>query len=1286
MNPTTSISPIATVGVSPRKALTSLMLVLLIAAGLASEALAQKMEPLAGIGTTKNRFVQGIVEPGSGLVTWYSLPGPLIDGSGYLSFQDHSYLSLMIEGKLYSNNDNNLVTPNYVNLKSGGNLYKIPGPSGTQTDTVRCIWNEGDFDIVQDVYPQAFEKSGQIIIKISFNNRRSTPLTITGGQYLLDVNVRTNDRAKVLTRWGYSPNWNQYPNMSRGVPPFYITFEHDLPPGPPTYDPGAEGTGYTDSPLMGLTLPSRMTIGDWTTMITWPMGIPSLPMGAYGDNAILFEWNSNSIAANTNLGTYFKTSYGTGEYEECSSGLYALIFYPHRLKWNALQHNYIPNPFTVEALVFNPSGLNSASNASLKLTVGDSLKIMMTSTNIDKVDSLWEQHTPSPASIPPLGVSDITWTVRGNLVTKCTGDLNTYLNVEAVAGGISPPYLGQCQPPIVLECTVVDADPPIVDHFTAPSRYDTAFQTHDDRPNTDDGLQKVSWNFSSGPASNFVVRVNNSVQNSPFTFTSPTCPKTIAPISIHQIDSTIGGCLDFTITDCGGNSTYLTICMPARLTHPIPDTVAPRITLVKAMNGWDTTIACSFQIDSLLIADDFPADSGLLSVDQVSANNIQMELLTAVNLGDPHALVRLSVIKPFLNGSITIRATDRSVNRNKTDYTMTYCTKPDTNRPVVTVTPVPIKGTWHVTVTDSLPWDRGIDTIEFINQLNVNTVPPLNPAAYKGKGLFEFDVNIIDTFKRANFCVGALDLATPSNHSLPINGNCNYYDTTDDIWIPNIKGVNWTAANGNPGQLVNINDIHYSDTLDQNIINWDTGIDSVWFIGGGGMTFDFGAGSVVGGNLPTIKLPYSSKFPPFPNVVPQFKLWITDTSHIDTASCITVFASDARGHVAKWEWCYYYNADVFPPTIAGVGQSHKFISLTATDDTINDRGIDSIWLPNPTNFNPLSLTLNHVAKQDFKINVATVGKSSFDTVCVLDDFGKQFAPWTKTWQVHRTSTPVSIWVQNLSMKNFFIITKADTLRDTVRFAKTDAFPLSRKGIKQFQFSFTLALDTNVHTTRTTTPMTFVGVETAGTASATWTVTPTTVGGVTTIVGTSATPLGDSDIKVPLVTLKFLVDSSSETTSTHLTMVPFVDPLDASDIWQVQYNGGTPTKTGAGKATALVPAPYGNIGGMTVLSNGYCSPLAATSTTVPINRVSLAPPFPNPFTGSASITYDVPTEGVVSVAVYDALGEVVQQLVDGVQKMGEYTVQFTPKSKSSGTYYVRLEAAGKVISRRISHER
>lgn len=76
--------------------------------------------------------------------------------------------------------------------------------------------------------------------------------------------------------------------------------------------------------------------------------------------------------------------------------------------------------------------------------------------------------------------------------------------------------------------------------------------------------------------------------------------------------------------------------------------------------------------------------------------------------------------------------------------------------------------------------------------------------------------------------------------------------------------------------------------------------------------------------------------------------------------------------------------------------------------------------------------------------------------------------------------------------------------------------------------------------------------------------------------------------------------------------------------------------------------------------------------------TLAPPYPNPFSGHATIGFSLPAPGPVSVAVFDGAGRRVRVLWRGVRDAGPGTVTWDGRdaagtSVAAGLYFVRLRA-------------
>jgi hypothetical protein len=84
---------------------------------------------------------------------------------------------------------------------------------------------------------------------------------------------------------------------------------------------------------------------------------------------------------------------------------------------------------------------------------------------------------------------------------------------------------------------------------------------------------------------------------------------------------------------------------------------------------------------------------------------------------------------------------------------------------------------------------------------------------------------------------------------------------------------------------------------------------------------------------------------------------------------------------------------------------------------------------------------------------------------------------------------------------------------------------------------------------------------------------------------------------------------------------------------------------------------------------------------PPHRFALEQNFPNPFDRTTQITYSLPTAERVTLEVFNALGQRVATLVEGLQQPGVHAVEWTPSGLSSGVYHLRLRAGTQVLTKR-----
>jgi predicted outer membrane repeat protein len=76
-----------------------------------------------------------------------------------------------------------------------------------------------------------------------------------------------------------------------------------------------------------------------------------------------------------------------------------------------------------------------------------------------------------------------------------------------------------------------------------------------------------------------------------------------------------------------------------------------------------------------------------------------------------------------------------------------------------------------------------------------------------------------------------------------------------------------------------------------------------------------------------------------------------------------------------------------------------------------------------------------------------------------------------------------------------------------------------------------------------------------------------------------------------------------------------------------------------------------------------------------NSFALSQNYPNPFNPNTKIEYQIPELSLVTLRIYDTLGNEVMTLVNEEQSGGNYKVEFDSSNLPSGIYFYRLEANG-----------
>lgn len=1194
---------------------------------------------------TGNKYVTARVNQQTGTFIIYTTPGGYYGtAEKALTFSNEtSFFTIEIGGKVYTNNLIGLGAdrkgfssdPRFGGYLMNATSRIIRGNGFGQfgyADTVETVWKLPVGDVIQQVYPVAFDFSGQIVMKWKFKNRAAGNVRVQS-QYLLDTKIRKNDRAKVLTRSGYRRNWTLYVENNANYPPvpaFFQAFQQDLEP--PLFDPILASQGTLINPELGLMKPDAVMVGQWESQATsqgsslvdqlWSYPNP-YPEAEYDDSAVLiiFPAQYSSPGIITEVG---RTAYGTGEYESCTGDLYALIFRPRLLRANATGDDYKPNPFNVDVYLFNTNKYTEAGNTIATLEVGPYLKILEPTGTADGKSAT---TYADPKTVGVGGVSVAQYKVQAE--KTCSGD-TTWLRVSAKSTLGDPSFTQTCELPLPLPCLDKDTLSPIAEPEVALG-YLKTIQFHDDRQK-DKGIEKIE--VLNNDPKKVAVTID------PF----PKCTKSWVKVNMLQIDTTVKSCLTLKVTDCAGNITEKEICFPEW--PPVPDIVKPRILLLGSDFSDDGSL-CNAKWDTLLAVDDTLYDQGLQSIDYtpgVPPVNMQLVIGSFATGASRQGFV-IRTLDKMIDGSISIRATDRAGNYS--DYVLTYCTIPDLDRPILNVFQLnPYE--WSVFVEDDRPYDRRLDTISIYNRQNVtlklNGIPFEPTREYtRWQPNFSFNITVTDTSKFASFCVRAKDLADSSSLSLSTNwwsgDTCLTRDTVRDVWAPNITldpppSISPTVI------TVTVDDIHF---INGQRVGWDKGIDSIWFTNVKGM--------VIPANL---KLQCAERY--------TFEVSVSDTLAFEDRATICINVRDCAGNFSDTCWYYPIIPDSLPPIIQGVAATRTMLDIIVTDSTTYDRGLRRIVMSEHTNFKDINILDTAGWVINFPVEVVQPGRSSWGKLEAIDVFGMMSPGGSNTREDHKASIDLAVWVQDLAFKPSTRADQNATIKIPVNFVATDTFSLYRKNIREFEFTFDLVGHPG---------FSYVGYDQVNTSSEGMTIKEQINGTRITLSGSSSTPLTNQDSALIYVLIKSAADE--------LTHQVVLTPVS------VVFNRGADTVVTGKNSIAILPAPYGKASSGAIIAVGSCAPEVLAGAGMP-KSIALGHGRPNPFSETSKLNFSVPAEERVVIALFNSLGEQIKTIVDEVMKPGEYTVNVSANSLPSGSYYVRMQSGSEVITRNLKISR
>ncbi len=1130
-------------------------------------------------------------------------------------------------------------------------------------DTIIADWrlkSEG-YDIKQYTYPFLTNSSGSIAIEY-----RAEQTDVTTTNYLIGIllefdtdiqsgiaascnNVNVGgDNAPVLDSRQYeaSVNGNCFVPVSNkyigadSMPQWYqIANNFDAPPASGPIILGNMQNPSVVSPGSGpvLTPPDEWYIGTWALdqdagiglkNVSWIVGPPDFQLGAtIGDVALVYKWKVNSNPFRCCM--TFGPNDGVNENFNCYNANFWLnLRYPIETIKNPAGVKAIPID-TIQLWTTNVNeGGGTQQNVLATLdTAGTCFVLLPGESNIQKVIA----QNQNTNTLGPSETGYCQWLVRTDTSRCCqlgdTSWIEDTINVSVTSTQEPIPFFTPCQPTIAVYCykCFVDVLPPLI---TDGVRNGTTFTwTVQDGRHCDLGIDSI----------NILDSTNFSVSITPYPF--PHCDTNAITITGTIIDTTQKGQLTIQLIDCNNNADTINLPYAA-----VFDKLPPVIASTNQTNlATGSSFACSpnFECTTVKVIDNpMPPVSGVAKITILQSPNFVTNVLshTGANAADT---VTACVIDTFYNAQLVFNATDLSGNVMPND-TVTYCTLQDTLPPVITGG---LNGlTYSYSITEKRPWDRGLLDVTVTSFTNVSVTGP----TFYGDTLATISFTIVDTALSANFCFTARDSffvdstdvsqfgGTDANH---IATQCGTYTSGVDTEPPNLSVMTNPL---NPAQAIIIaNDIHYINGV---LYANDKNLNQLYFQSATDMDTT--------SSRPTISACTTKQLSWTINVLDTLSL-------TDSAACFIVAVTDCQPNLTvDTQWCYQILPDLVPPLFAFThnGVTRDTMHFTAIDSGAYSRGLDSVYLTNLINVDPLNIGVNGSRGVDslpFTVHITDTTKPASACINVMD-------LWTATHPVVQAaqitqgcfSTYVTpVWLDTLSVVEngyqFAVPLHISIANDTEQITSVDLKIQFTDGIIAFDGasgangSITAAAPTDLGTSN--------GIHSF----------------VLHFTSSPQLPMGPQIVGYLNFTAGQLKD------------------IGAANVWiipgSVIYNDYRTAPYYASPSVVLPNlAPFSSIlTGDSVLVSGQCQQILLQQSGTPLD---LGQNIPNPFSNSTTINYTLDRAGIMSLTLYSSLGIPVATLVSGEEKPGSYQVSYNASQLKPGVYYYCLTAGNAMIAK------
>jgi hypothetical protein len=159
-------------------------------------------------------------------------------------------------------------------------------------------------------------------------------------------------------------------------------------------------------------------------------------------------------------------------------------------------------------------------------------------------------------------------------------------------------------------------------------------------------------------------------------------------------------------------------------------------------------------------------------------------------------------------------------------------------------------------------------------------------------------------------------------------------------------------------------------------------------------------------------------------------------------------------------------------------------------------------------------------------------------------------------------------------------------------------------------------------------------------------------------------------------------SVDNTTFTEIgTLTPSVPIGTTADIYQYYYTLSNPINARYIKFTTT-PSGYWTFCDELEVLNNVVSGIKEVAKQSP-RQFTLSDAYPNPFNPSTNIKYSVEQSGMVSLKIYNVMGQLVQTVLDNVYRNeGDYNISITMDKFTSGIYFYTLIQGKQQITKKM----